>query len=253
MGNKPSSSPPACSCKNQSGRINDYKNEIYRYRDDMNNVKNTIINDKNKYDSNKATYNDYNNNKIPKRKKEYEDRIESQYTNITNLKKEQTRVEGILQYKNRIIYDCSLSETTSTSYNNLTNKGLLNMLYQNNYLKKKIIESSEQLYGAIHSENSVLNNRLDETRALYSTDGSKSSYKEEQTNSFNIFNGILFFIYYILLLVLVYSLYSIDNISNFLKIVIIIVFILYPILVSDFQKKISFFYDIIMPHIKKLY
>jgi len=252
-GSKPASS---CPYKNQGQAIDEEKNRIYGKIRDIRNVMSEItiydiFGRANKLDELKilsqkitALY-----NTAKEREKIRDDRV------LYWDDGDETNPKGELQkaifgrggdktnYYNNVLIKQGLAKAYADEIQKLGNN--LNKyettLANNNEFQATINQYTKGYYDKIYGQNSVLTNRKNNKQYLdlYSSDGQKSIYGNDDNEYLKSLNYVFLMLYYILAIAILYIIYLL-NITNFSKIVMVLIILLYPLLIYSLQHSLHY-------------
>lgn len=255
-GSKPASS---CPYKNQGQAIDQEKNRIYGKIRDIRNV----INDNNKYDIfGRANKLDELKNLSQKITALYNTALEREkYRDATVLYWDDGDVtnavsaKGLLQktifgrgederaYYNNVLIKQGEENAYAVEIEKLGNN--LNKyettLANNNEFQATINQYTKGYYDKIYGQNSVLTNRKNNKQYLdlYSSDGQKSIYGNDDNEYLKSLNYVFLMLYYILAIAILYIIYLL-NITNFSKIVMVLIILLYPLFIYSLQHSLHY-------------
>ena len=248
-----------CAYKNQGQAIDEEKNNIYRKIRAIRNV----MNDNNKYDifgrANKLDALKILSQKITalyntalEREKIRDDRVlhwdDGDVTSDVAAKgvlQKAIRAKGDdeIAYYNNVLIKQGLTNTYASDIKKITSD--LNKyettLENNNEFQATNNQYNKGYYDKIYGQNSVLTNRKNNKQYLdlYSSDGQKSIYGNDDNEYLKSLNYVFLMLYYILAIAILYIIYLL-NITNFSKIVMVLIILLYPLFIYSLQHSLHY-------------
>jgi len=232
-----------CPWTNQSGAINDAKNDCYKSINDIRDVMRQL-----------DGYDIRGKAETLRKLKYYGDQIRAAYNDA--LSREQLRDKTALDMSNNLTNAINTKNAALNTFNGnwnifldktKNNESIRNSILSNldkmddlninnNELQETINYYNRTYYENINSENQVLESRNNDTQYqdLYSTDNQKIVYAANDNEYLKSVNFVFLIVYYILAFVVIYFIYT-SQMNEIFKIIIIVFLLLYPYLMYEIQ------------------
>lgn len=254
----------SCSCTDQTGRIEDIKNQIrgtsynniiptlnnlngpiQGFRDRTASLNNLIDQIKQLY------YKD-----IPFKKKQ---NVDYEYSVTGTKKKELQEAQQDFQNSlNTLNHNLAILENlkngleSTNKYIDTTGNYINRVNGSNTEVKSRLEQAVNAYHDAIRSENNSLNKKINDTNENYSIDGQKTNYKTNQGDYVSSLYYFFLVVYYIFVVVMIYYFAKMD-IQLYSKLAMITILIFYPFFIYYIQYYLNYIWKLIYPIIKISY